>query len=165
MVDEETLIREHENLSPARLTEMLALAKAKDVQKDNLEDIIVGADTLVMVDREILGKPKDKKDAIKMLRKLSGTTHHVITGICILFRKIQELDHEVTAVTFKKLSDSEIFAYVETGESVDAAGAYKIQEHADKFVASIQGDYENIVGFPLSLFRRMFEPFKDHLMD
>lgn len=160
-IDEEEILSEHGNLPPERIAEKLARAKALDVQRQNPDALVIGADTLVVVDQEILGKPKTIPEAIEMLRKLSGTTHQVITGLCVLSQNRQELAHESTAVTFKPLKDSEIYNYVETGEPMDAAGAYKIQERADRFVTSVIGDYNNVVGLPVDLLKSLLKKFSD----
>ncbi len=130
--------------------EKMALAK-----KRISEGIIITCDTIVIIDNEILGKPVDKNDAFRLLKKLSGKTHKVITAYCIYnsVSKKQIINFEETKVTFKKLKPSEISEYIETGSPMDKAGAYGIQEDFGAvFVKRIEGCYYNVVGLPLSKF-------------
>jgi septum formation protein len=119
--------------------------------------IVLGADTTVVVDGQILGKPSDKKDAARMLRLLSGRTHRVITGVAVVTTARTEVAAEVTAVKFLALSEDEIAAYIATGEPMDKAGAYAIQGRAAKWIPRIAGDYFNVVGLPLALVSAMLE--------
>jgi septum formation protein len=129
--------------------------------------LVLGADTVVLVDDEILGKPQDASDAARMLRLLSGRTHQVITGICLLRgpqlpgakgqSTARQSAAEVTFVKFTTLSDREIEEYVATGEPLDKAGAYAIQGRAGRWVPRIQGCYFNVVGLPLALVSSMIE--------
>jgi len=112
---------------------------------------VLGADTTVTLDGQILGKPEDPADAARMLRMLSGRTHRVITGVAIVNAQRTEVAAEVTAVQFLTLSDEEIAAYIATGEPMDKAGAYAIQGRAAKWIPRIVGDYFNVVGLPLAL--------------
>jgi septum formation protein len=116
------------------------------------EAVVVGADTLVVIDGEVLAKPVDEKDAGRMLRLLSGRTHRVITGVAALRLSDGEMRRaaEITNVTFAALADREIDDYVATGEPMDKAGAYGIQERAGRFVSRIEGCYFNVVGLPLA---------------
>ncbi len=113
---------------------------------------VIGADTIVYHDGEVLGKPKDKEDAFRMLKSLSGDTHSVFTGVCILTPKEKLFFHSETKVTFDDLPDDEIWEYIETGEPMDKAGAYGIQGAGGTFVTGIEGDYTNVVGFPIGEF-------------
>ena len=127
--------------------------KALDVAASAPPDsIVLGADTVVVADREILGKPADAPDAARMLRRLSGATHRVITGICLVRApdRLEALAHETTLVTFRTLDEQEIASYVESGEPLDKAGAYGIQGLAFKFVTCIEGCYFNVVGLPVA---------------
>jgi septum formation protein len=149
----------------------LALEKAEAVAAatPNLSPsaLVLGADTVVVVDDEILGKPHDASDAGRMLRLLSGRTHQVITGVCLLRgprqpdagRESSALQSaaEVTFVKFTTLSDQEIEEYVATGEPLDKAGAYAIQGRAGRWVPRIHGCYFNVVGLPLALVSAMIE--------
>ncbi len=118
---------------------------------------VLGADTTVVVDNQILGKPEDAADAARMLRLLSGRTHRVITGVAVMTAARTEVAAEVTAVKFLTLSDEEITAYIATGEPMDKAGAYAIQGRAARWIPRIEGDYFNVVGLPLALVSTMLE--------
>jgi septum formation protein len=118
---------------------------------------VLGADTTVAVDGEILAKPEDAADAARMLRMLSGRTHRVITGVALATSDGTEVAAEVTAVRFVALADEEIAAYVATGEPMDKAGAYAIQGGAAKWIPRIEGCYFNVVGLPLALVTAMLE--------
>jgi len=121
---------------------------------------VLGADTTVTLDDQILGKPEDPADAARMLRQLSGRSHHVITGVAIVTRESTEVAAEVTAVRFLSLSDAEIESYVATGEPMDKAGAYAIQGRAARWIPRIEGCYFNVVGLPLALVGALLEPFE-----
>jgi septum formation protein len=121
--------------------------------------IVLGADTTVVIDNQILGKPADAADAARMLRLLSGRTHRVITGVAVVTAGRTEVAAEVTAVKFLTLSNEEIAAYIATGEPMDKAGAYAIQGRAAKWIPRIEGDYFNVVGLPLALVATMLEGF------
>lgn len=138
--------------------EKIALGKAKDVFnriKDNF--IIIAADTIVTLDNEILGKPKDEEDAFNMLRKLSGKTHKVYSGIVLINTKTGKVlkDSLCTEVKFSILKDNEIKQYIESGEPLDKAGAYGIQGNGGVFVEEIRGCYYNVVGLPLNKLKCM----------
>jgi septum formation protein len=113
-------------------------------------DIVLGADTVVVVEREILGKPLDEADAARMLRMLSGREHIVMTGVCLLSAGEAVEDIEKTVVRFVPLSDKEIEEYVASGEPLDKAGAYAIQGLASKFIDRVEGCYFNVVGLPIA---------------
>ncbi|HSW49635.1 MAG TPA: Maf family protein, partial [Bryobacteraceae bacterium] len=117
-------------------------------------EIILAADTEVVVDRDVLGKPSDAEDAARMLRRLSGREHEVITGICLRAGGRVVVDSATTRVCFVALSDAEIAAYVASGEPMDKAGAYAIQGLASRFIDRIEGCYFNVVGLPVSLVSR-----------
>jgi len=135
--------------TPAAYVVRLAEAKARAVAAAPGE-IVLGADTTVVVDRQILAKPADAADARRMLSLLSGRRHEVLTGIC-LFRDGQaECEYAVTEVEFAALSEAEIEEYVASGEPMDKAGAYAIQGLASKFVQRIDGDYFNVMGLPVA---------------
>jgi septum formation protein len=121
------------------------------------EVVVLGADTTVTVDGEILGKPVDAGDAARMLRLLSGRVHRVMTGVAVVTAARVESAVEVTDVTFAAMSDAEIAAYVATGEPMDKAGAYGIQGMAAKWIPRIEGDYFNVVGLPIARVTRMLE--------
>jgi septum formation protein len=115
------------------------------------EDVVLGADTAVCVDGEIFGKPLDRADSERMIRALSGRTHLVHTGICLRSENHAATDIATTHVEFLALSDSEVEEYTRSGEGMDKAGAYAIQGRASRFVKSIRGSYQNVVGLPVSL--------------
>ncbi|MFB3896401.1 MAG: nucleoside triphosphate pyrophosphatase [bacterium] len=149
------------NSNPIRTARQLAIAKAKVVAQKYRTGIIIGADTIVVIDRQILGKPKDKHDARKLLSILSGRTHRVITGLAVLDVKSNriKLGHSITYVTFRKLAQKEIDEYIATGDPFDKAGSYGIQGKGALFVDRITGDYFNVVGLPLVLLSRLLKPF------
>lgn len=128
----------------------LAREKAEAVACSDGE-IILGADTVVVVEDQILGKPSDPADARRMLRALSGRTHEVVTGICLRSSRQCIVDSETTRVRFIPLSEDEIASYVSSGEPMDKAGAYAIQGLASKFIDRIEGCYFNVVGLPVAL--------------
>jgi septum formation protein len=128
----------------------LAREKSSAIAADP-EKIVLGADTAVVIEGEILGKPSDAADATRMLRRLSGRAHEVITGICLSSRRGQVVDTASTRVWFTTLSDAEIEAYVASGEPMDKAGAYGIQGLASKFITRIDGCYFNVMGLPISI--------------
>lgn len=139
-------------LLPEEVVKKLAMQKAQNVsEKADDNAIIIAADTVVFIDGVILGKPADKEEAAVMLRKLSGREHHVCTGIAVIDNKTGKAvsDIQRTAVSFKPLSDGEIDRYIATGEPMDKAGAYGIQELGALFVEGIKGDYFNVVGLPV----------------
>jgi septum formation protein len=130
-----------------------AASKAEWVyQKHPSAGLVISADTIVVKDGRILEKPKDSDDAGKMLKMLSGATHQVVTGICLLTSAAKIIDHEITNVTFVPLSGREIDAYLASGEPFDKAGAYGIQGFASIFIQRIEGCYFNVVGFPIAKF-------------
>jgi septum formation protein len=121
---------------------------------------VLGADTTVTLDDQILAKPEDPADAARMLRQLSGRSHHVITGVAVVTRDSTEVAAEVTAVRFLSLSDAEIESYVATGEPMDKAGAYAIQGRAARWIPRIEGCYFNVVGLPIALVTALLEPLQ-----
>lgn len=138
----------------------VSLKKATAVmEKVTAEDIIISADTVVICDSEIMGKPKSKSDAVKMLTKLSGRTHKVITGVTVAKGESILSETVVTKVTFRDINDTEIKSYVDTLEPMDKAGAYGIQGKAAVFVSSIEGDYYNVVGLPVCKLSLMLKKF------
>ena len=139
--------------SPRDCAERLAREKALAVSRTRPHDIVLGADTIVVVDGAILGKPVDAADAARMLLLLSGRVHSVITGVCVVAgSESQNLRaaSETTLVTMSELSDEEIRGYVATGEPMDKAGAYAIQGMAARWIPRIEGDYSNVVGLPVA---------------
>jgi len=119
--------------------------------------VVLGADTTVTLDNHILGKPESPSDAARMLRLLSGRTHHVITGVALVSAQSNQVAAEVTAVRFLTLSDQDIAAYIATGEPMDKAGAYAIQGYAARWIPRIEGCYFNVVGLPIALVTTLLE--------
>ncbi len=145
-----------DGILPHAAVEMLSLKKALAVLPlAPSGSIVLAADTVVAKDGEILGKPKDKADAKRMLTALSGSEHHVFTGVTLTNGEKTVTAHMKTAVHMRPLSEAEIDAYIETGEPMDKAGAYGIQSRASLFVQSIDGDYANVVGLPVCLLGQM----------
>ncbi|MBD3183371.1 septum formation inhibitor Maf [Candidatus Poribacteria bacterium] len=137
---------------PYANAEGLALLKAQDVAVNMDDGIIIGADTQVLSDEEALGKPEDEADAFRMLSKLEGKTHTVITGVALMDAATDQIETwvEETLVKFRSLEENEIRSYIATGEPMGKAGAYGIQGRAAAFVNRIEGCYFNVVGLPLS---------------
>jgi septum formation protein len=137
--------------------ERLACEKAHAVARKRPQDIVLGADTVVVVDGKILGKPADGTDAASMLRMLSSREHQVITGVCLVVKGQTSVASETTSVTMSEISEKEIADYVATGEPMDKAGAYAIQGMASRWIPRIEGDYSNVVGLPVALVWRMLK--------
>jgi len=137
--------------TPETYVKVLAEAKANDVAKSYPESWVIGADTIVVIDGIILGKPDSKEQARTMLKRLSGKTHHVYTGYCICCRAKERVFSNTvkTDVLFKNLADNEIEWYINTSEPFDKAGAYAIQGLGTFIVKSIKGSYTNVVGLPV----------------
>ncbi|BDC51265.1 Maf-like protein [Bryobacterales bacterium F-183] len=145
---------------PIAYVRRLAQSKAAAVVASE-QELVLAADTIVVVDDKILEKPADPADAIRMLSLLSGRQHTVHTGICVRYGGQSQVDHAQTTVEFACMTPDEIAAYVSTGEPMDKAGAYGIQGYASRFVTSIDGCYFNIVGLPVSLvYRHMSDILK-----
>lgn len=139
-------------LPPQDMVSQLAMIKAADVAKDFRKNtIVIGADTCVCLDGKVFGKPQSMEEAENMLKKLSGRTHQVYTGYCVIDCSDGKAvsKYSVTDVTFRTLSEKEIKAYVKTRECMDKAGSYGIQEKGAIFVEKIDGDYSNVVGLPV----------------
>lgn len=128
----------------------LSYFKAKDVFNEHKDDIIIASDTIVCINNEILGKPKDKGDAFRMLKLLQGNKHIVLTSVCIMSKKKSYTFVSKNYVTFNKMDDQEILNYIETNEPMDKAGAYAIQGYASQYIHSINGDFYGIMGLPIS---------------
>ncbi|MEG0329834.1 MAG: Maf family protein [Longicatena sp.] len=137
-------------LSLEEAIKKIAYKKAKAVFIKHANAIVIGADTMVCLGSEVIGKPKDKEDACRILHLLSGKTHKVISGVAILSKETEIIFSQVTSVTFYELSEHLIQSYVHTLEPYDKAGAYGIQGKGKLFVKEIQGDYNNVVGLPIA---------------
>lgn len=142
-------------ISPEKAVQLLAEIKASAVERHSGE-IVIGADTVVVVDGEILGKPRDENDAFLMLKKLSGREHEVFTGVCVITDKNKTVFSERSSVRFNKLSDEEIFTYIKSGEHMDKAGAYAVQGLAGEFAKVVCGSFYNVMGFPIEAFNKKF---------
>jgi septum formation protein len=134
---------------------VLRLSRAKALAAAGEDEIVLGADTTVVIEDEIAGKPVDAEDARRMLRTLSGRWHEVLTGVTLLRGDEILADVAVTRVKFAEMSESEIDWYVSTGEPMDKAGAYGIQGYASRFVECIEGSYSNVVGLPVQMVYKM----------
>lgn len=154
MIDEEIKPGESVDDFVHRLTKQ----KGEAIYRDEFFEIpVISSDTVVYINRTILGKPEDRQDAFDMLKNLSGNVHEVMTGVGILYRGECIVDHVVTRVYFKRLSGEEIDYYLDSEEYGDKAGAYGIQGKASIFVEKIEGCYFNVMGFPLNLFYTMLK--------
>jgi septum formation protein len=140
---------------PGPYAERLARAKAAAVAARHPDACVIGADTVVVIDDEILGKPVDAVDARRMLERLSGREHAVLTAVAVARGGRIQSDIAETSVDMRNISPLEIAAYVETGEPMDKAGAYAIQGGAAAFIRGISGDFDNVVGLPLAVVRRL----------
>lgn len=137
--------------TPAAYVERLAIEKARAVQVLRPDATVLGADTTVTIDGQILGKPIDAADAARMLRALSGRAHEVLTGVAIVSPLGVRSGVELTRVWFDSMTDEDISWYVDSGEPMDKAGAYAIQGLASRFIPKIEGSYTNVVGLPVAL--------------
>lgn len=147
-----------DDMSPERIVCELSSFKAKEVSgKCSSEDIIIAADTIVSIDGEILGKPRDEEDAFLMLSKLSGRTHSVFTGITVIRGDDVLSEYERTSVRFRGMSEREKRSYIASGEPMDKAGAYGAQGIGALFVEGIEGDFFNVMGLPLCRLSKMLE--------
>lgn len=139
-------------LEPELLCELNAALKAEAVAEQRPDATVIGADTLVFIDGEPLGKPSDLEEARGMLRRLAGRTHRVCTGVCVIFPGgVRKLFHGMTEVDFLPLDDAEIDAYFELVNPFDKAGAYGIQEHGERIVSGIRGGFDNVMGLPVAM--------------
>lgn len=153
-------------LSPIQNAKRLSRLKALSVASKISEGIVIAADTMVVLGKKILGKPKNKKEAQEMLEKLSGKEHRVITGVAIVNVKTKKImqDVVITKVKFRKLNKNLIERYIASGEPLDKAGAYGIQGKGALLVESIKGDYFNVVGLPLSALNQLLKKFRTSLI-
>ena len=136
---------------PSEAVKELALQKAEEVAEKWQGDVIIGADTVVAAEGQILGKPENREDALRMLRLLSGKEHEVITGVAVILRESGKLVHfaETTKVRVYPMTGAQMERYADSGEPADKAGAYGIQGKFAAYVAGIEGDYNNVVGLPV----------------
>ena len=148
-----------EGISPDMAPVYLSALKARAVAAAHPQNTVVGADTVVVLDGEVLGKPRDRADAADMLKKLSGRVHTVITGCCLVKDGREHSFAEHTQVAFYPLTEREIEEYIATGEPFDKAGAYGIQGKGMLFVKGIEGDYFNVMGLPVGRLNRELNAF------
>ncbi len=153
--------------APEELVQNLAFLKANDVAGRVDDAIVIGADTLVFHNKDIVGKPKGARDAKRILSLLSNSEHSIFTGVCIIDMpsKKKLLRNERTRITMKHISEEEIEAYVRSGEPLDKAGAYAVQGKGKKFIKKINGCYSNAVGLPLEIVQEMLNKFNNHNAD
>jgi|SRR5271157_336745 len=142
---------------PLQYAQRLARDKARIIFARHPDNVVLGADTVVVVDEQLLEKPRDEQDAARMLRLLAGRTHNVVTGVCVVAPRYEKTEAEVTEVRFSLLSEPEIAEYVATREPMDKAGAYAIQGMASRWVERIDGCYFNVVGLPVPRVYRMLQ--------
>jgi septum formation protein len=143
--------------TPEALCVRLAVTKAESVAKRRADALVIGADTLVLADGEVLGKPRGREESLRMLRRLQGRVHEVLTGIGLFWKGRSASGLERTAVRFRAFGEETARAYAATGEGMDKAGAYAIQGRGALLVSSIEGDYFNVVGLPLCRLGKMIE--------
>ena len=152
-------------IPPARLVEILSLRKAGALEASS-DDVVIASDTVVSLGKRIFGKPKDRQDAYDMIKTLSGTVHSVYSGYAIIHGDKRMSGSVCTKVKFRELTDKEINEYIDTPEPYDKAGGYGIQENGGFFVTAINGDFNNVVGMPLSTIESvMRENFGISLLD
>ncbi len=153
----EELEERQPHVSPAAHAESLAFFKACAVADQQAGATVLGADTIATLDNEIIGKPADRDDARRILTRLSGTVHDVITGIALVCSATgrRMIDHDVTTIRVRPLDGAMIDAYLDTGLWAGKAGAYGIQDEGDPFVETIEGSFTNVVGLPIELLSRM----------
>ncbi|MBE7092150.1 MAG: septum formation protein Maf [Clostridiales bacterium] len=145
------------NIPIKKGVEKVAFLKAQEVFEKNKNATVIGADTVVVLEDEILGKPKNKKDAFSMLKKLSGKEHQVITGVAIISKEKIKVFFEKATVLFAELTENEINQYISTNEPMDKAGSYAVQGIGAKFVKKINGDFYTVMGLPC---QRLYEELK-----
>ena len=151
-------------LSPAEEVARVSRAKAEAIPRGD-DDVVIAADTIVVLENEVLGKPKDEADAVRMLTALSGRDHQVMTGVTVLRGNTSLTHTEITDIHFRPLSQKEIAAYVATGEPMDKAGSYGIQGGAALFAEKMHGDYYNVMGLPVCRLWQMLRAIAPEIME
>ena len=146
---------------PEKVACALAESKCDEVYAQHPDKIVIGCDTVVVFEGKILGKPKDREDAVRTLKALSGKTHFVITGVCVRNRYKKAVEYEETEVRFNPLSDEFIENYVDSGSPMDKAGSYGIQDGG--IVREYFGSYTNVVGLPVTLVKKLLEEVQSDL--
>lgn len=162
-INETRILKKLKGYKPYKVATLLAYAKAKSVLSKFKKGFIISADTIVVLGGEMIGKPKSKRHAIEILKKLSGSTHSVITAISLIDVETCKsiVSYDVSFVTFKKLKIKQIHDYINSNHILDKAGAYAIQEGADPFIKKIKGSYYNVVGFPIEKFKRILRNWNE----
>ncbi len=150
--------------SPAQAVGQVSRRKAEATERTP-EDVVVAADTIVVCDGQILGKPRDEEDACRMLALLSGRDHQVMTGMTVVYGQRSVTCTEITDIHFRELSQEEILGYVKTGEPMDKAGAYGIQGGAALFAQRMNGDYYNVMGLPVCKLGELFRLLVPELLE
>jgi septum formation protein len=148
--------------TPEAFAVKAALAKAMDVAQRQKNALVIGADTVVVLGKKVLGKPRGKKEAAAMLRSLAGRTHKVITGLAVIDATsgLLKTAYKTTRVKMKRVSEKTILAYVKTGQPLDKAGAYGIQEIDQQFGITVKGDYDNVVGLPVRALKHLLSALR-----
>jgi len=146
---------------PGEHVRRLAMEKAQAAFAQHPDAVVIGADTIVLVGGEVMGKPRDDGDAVRMLRLLSGREHEVLTGLAVVAKRGNAVEVARTRVWVNPLTDVEIAEYVASGETTDKAGAYAIQGLFSKFIDRIQGSYSNVVGLPVALVYRLLKGYPE----
>lgn len=156
-----------DGLKPSEVVELLAVRKAADVATQYTEGLVIGSDTIVVLDGEVLGKPADEQDAFRMLSALQGKKHSVYSGLAVLDVAAghQRVGHVETKVSMRTLTEQEIRAYIATKEPMDKAGAYAIQGIGSLFITGIEGDYFSVVGLPIRLLAEYLDGFGRNVLD
>ena len=148
-----------DDITADKAAEYLSVKKSEHISAQYPDSLVIGSDTVVIIDGEILGKPSDEKDAESMLRKLSGQVHTVVTGVCLSMNGRSESFSKETKVRFYPLTDKEILDYIATQEPMDKAGAYGIQGFGSVLIEGIEGDFFNVMGLPVASLKRKIEEF------
>lgn len=152
----------HETMSPETLVQFLAKNKALDVFQNHPNATVLAADTIVVLENTILGKPENEEDAFHMLQQLSGKEHDILTGVCAMQIGKEKVIYVTTKVKFTVMKDDTIYRYIATGEPMDKAGAYGIQGYGGAFIEKIHGNYTNVVGLPIPQVVRLLAEFGIH---
>ncbi len=146
---------------PVKTVLINAFLKAKKASEKHRKDVVIAMDTIVELENNILGKPNSKKENIEMLSALSGKTHSVVTGVCIMQKNYFVMDYIETKITFRNIDEAEIKRYVSTGEGLDKAGGYAVQGLASDFVVATEGLLDNVIGIPVLTLNKLLNKIKE----
>ena len=162
-INENRILSSSKGNKPYKIATLLACEKAKSVLPKFKRGLVIGADTIVVLEKEIIGKPKSKRHAALILSKLNGSTHAVITAIAMIDAETGKtmVSYDTSFVTFRKLTAKQINDYINANHILDKAGAYAIQEGADPFIRKIKGSYYNVVGFPIEKFKKILRVWNE----